>query len=360
MPKSLLFIPDISGFTKFVQTTEAEHSQHVIAELLEVLIEANTQQLRLAEVEGDALFFYKEGQVLSQEKLLAQIETMYTAFYSHLKLLEKNRICPCMACASAIHLELKIVAHVADLQFIEVQNNRKPFGEAVIKAHRLLKNSVESDNYVLLSKELATEIKMPLDYKSSLFSFRESVNTYDDFPVHYIYSEIAVNTLKLQPFQQGQTVNFLHAPNLQFERTFPINAEKLLEMITNYRHRHLWAEGADEIHYNENEVTRLDSEHMCVIGGKHFNFKVVSKPPKTNEIVYGEFTTSPPPVDALYQFFSIKPISENSATLTVELFWEARSIFKKIMIILLAKKGFKKNINASLDKLHEVIVSGII
>ncbi len=178
MPKSLLFIPDISGFTKFVQTTEAEHSQHVIAELLEVLIEANTQQLRLAEVEGDALFFYKERQILSQEKLLAQIETMYTAFYSHLKLLEKNRICPCLACSSAVNLELKIVAHVGELQFIEVQNNRKPFGEAVIKAHRLLKNSVESDNYVLLSKELATEIKMPLDYKSSLFRFRESVNTY--------------------------------------------------------------------------------------------------------------------------------------------------------------------------------------
>ena len=51
MAASLLFIPDISGFTHFVQTTEVEHSQHVIAELLEVLISANTQQLKLAEVE---------------------------------------------------------------------------------------------------------------------------------------------------------------------------------------------------------------------------------------------------------------------------------------------------------------------
>ena len=29
MNKTLLFIPDISGFTQFVQNTEAEHSQHV-------------------------------------------------------------------------------------------------------------------------------------------------------------------------------------------------------------------------------------------------------------------------------------------------------------------------------------------
>lgn len=63
MAKSLLFIPDISGFTKFVQTTEVEHSQHVIAELLEVLIEANTLNLELAEIEGDALFFYKEAEM---------------------------------------------------------------------------------------------------------------------------------------------------------------------------------------------------------------------------------------------------------------------------------------------------------
>ena len=57
MNKSLLFIPDISGYTEFVQNTEVEHSQHVIAELLEILIDANTQQLQLAEVEGDALLF---------------------------------------------------------------------------------------------------------------------------------------------------------------------------------------------------------------------------------------------------------------------------------------------------------------
>ena len=140
MPRSLLFIPDISGFTKFVQTTEVEHSQHVISELLEVLISANTQELKLAEIEGDALFFYKEDELTSQEKLLAQIETMFTAFYGHLRLLEKNRICPCNACATAPNLQLKVVAHSGDLQFIHVQGNRKPFGQHVIEAHRLLKN----------------------------------------------------------------------------------------------------------------------------------------------------------------------------------------------------------------------------
>ncbi len=43
MTNSLLFIPDISGFTQFVQNTEVDHSQHVISELLEVLITANNE-----------------------------------------------------------------------------------------------------------------------------------------------------------------------------------------------------------------------------------------------------------------------------------------------------------------------------
>ena len=53
MNKSLLFIPDISGFTEFVQITEVAHSQHVIAELLEILIDATAQEFQLAEIEGD-------------------------------------------------------------------------------------------------------------------------------------------------------------------------------------------------------------------------------------------------------------------------------------------------------------------
>lgn len=355
MPKSLLFIPDISGFTNFVQTTEVEHSQHVIAELLEVIISANTQKLALAEVEGDALFFYKESHIPSQEKLLAQVETMYTAFYSHLKLLEKHRICPCRACATAPELELKIIAHSGDLQFLEVQNNRKPFGEAVINAHRLLKNSIPSHNYVLISKDLASDIGMPFDYESYLFRFRESVDTYDTNEIQYTYSEIETEKLKLKSFPEGTRVHLEVAPDLIFERTYPINAEGLMETITNYKYRHLWAEGVDEIQWNDQEVTRLGSEHICIIGGEQLNFTVVAKDQDMGELTYGELTTSPPPVDKLYQFYSIQRISDTKSKLRLELFWEAKSIFKKLIIALAAKKGFKNATNKALDKLYEVV-----
>lgn len=356
MSKSLLFIPDISGFTNFVQTTEVEHSQHVIAELLEILIDANTQDLQLAEIEGDALFFYKEEEVLSQERLLAQFETMYTAFYSHLKLLEQNRICSCNACATAPSLQLKIVAHCGELSFIEVQGNRKPFGKQVIEAHRLLKNSIESDNYALVSKELASTIELPIYYYSKLFRFKEGNDIYDTKEVGYIYSVIDQAKLTLNSFLKGQKLTFKKPPSIVIEKDIEVSSKTLMEYITNYTYRHHWVKGVDKFEYNENEVTRLGSEHICVINGKHLNFVAVTKDVALGQLIYGEMTTSPPPVDALYQFFIISPKNDTSCKLRSEIYLEAKSPIKKLLIALVLKRIFTKNTKTAIDNLAQLVI----
>ena len=355
MSKSLLFIPDISGFTNFVQTTEVEHSQHVISELLEVLIDANTQEMRLAEIEGDALFFYKEEELPSQEKLLAQIETMFTAFYSHLKLLETNRICPCNACASAPKLQLKIVAHCGNLQFIEVKENRKPFGQEVIEAHRLLKNSIDSENYTLISKELASTIELPIYYYSKIYRFKEGADNYDGKELPYIYSLIDSNKLSLNAFSKGIKVNFERPPDACFVKDFEVPANSLMEYITNYGYRHHWVKGVDQFEYNEKEVTRLGSEHVCVINGKHLDFVTVTKEVDKGKFIYGEMTTSPSPVDAVYQFYIIDPIDESSCELRVETYWEAKSPIKKLAIVLFVRRIFKKNTKEALEGLYRFV-----
>ncbi|WP_411030769.1 DUF2652 domain-containing protein [Spongiimicrobium sp. 3-5] len=355
MQKSLLFIPDISGYTKFIQTTEVEHSQHVISELLEVLISANTQDLKLAEIEGDALFFYKEEEIPSQENLLAQIELMFTAFYSHLKMLEKNRICPCNACATAPDLELKIIAHCGVLQHIEVQGNRKPFGEEVIRAHRLLKNSVDSDNYALVSKDLAQTIELSDYYYSKVFRFLQGSDSYDGQEVPYIYTLIDQNKLNLRAFEQPRSIDFDCEAPIALKLDYPVSANALMEYITNYKYRHLWVKGVDSFEYNDKEVTRLGSEHICVINGKHLNFVTVTKTVGPDQLIYGELTTSPPIVDKLYQFYTFTPLTDNSCKLGVEIFWEARSPLKKLFIALIGKRTFQKNTRSSMQNLHAFV-----
>ena len=55
----LFFIPDLGGFTKFVAETEVQHSQHIIQELLEILVDANSLGMKVSEFEGDAVLFYR-------------------------------------------------------------------------------------------------------------------------------------------------------------------------------------------------------------------------------------------------------------------------------------------------------------
>src|SRR5204863_7711851 len=109
--RGLLFIPDISGFTRFVSETEIEHSRLIIQELLEVLINSNEMGLEVSEIEGDAILFYKYGEAPDMEQLYKQVEKMFCTFHKHLMAYEFRRYCQCPACTSAIQLSLKIITH---------------------------------------------------------------------------------------------------------------------------------------------------------------------------------------------------------------------------------------------------------
>ncbi|MDH3252956.1 MAG: DUF2652 domain-containing protein, partial [Ignavibacteria bacterium] len=60
MTKALLLMADISGFTKFMKlhAVSTSHAQQIIVRLLKVIIKAAKPPLKVAEIEGDAVFFY--------------------------------------------------------------------------------------------------------------------------------------------------------------------------------------------------------------------------------------------------------------------------------------------------------------
>src|SRR5687768_925313 len=109
--QGLLFIPDISGFTRFVNETEINHSRLIIQELLEILINANQIGLQVSEIEGDAILFYKFGEVPELEKLYHQVEKMFCEFHSNIAAYNLRRYCQCKACTAAVDLTLKVITH---------------------------------------------------------------------------------------------------------------------------------------------------------------------------------------------------------------------------------------------------------
>jgi hypothetical protein len=120
--QGLLFIPDISGFTRFVTETEIEHSRLIIQELLEVLMDANELGLEVSEIEGDAILFYKFGELPPLEELYRQVEKMFRSFHRSLVAYDHRKYCQCKACLAAINLSLKVITHYGEFTGYNVRN----------------------------------------------------------------------------------------------------------------------------------------------------------------------------------------------------------------------------------------------
>src|ERR1051326_4517736 len=133
--KTLFFIPDISGFTKFVNATEISHSQHIISELLEILIDSNQMGLEVSEIEGDAILFYKHGEPPSFNEISEQVKKMFINFHNQLKKFEVYRLCQCAACKSADSLTLKILTHYGEAGSYKIKDHEKLIGKDVILIH---------------------------------------------------------------------------------------------------------------------------------------------------------------------------------------------------------------------------------
>jgi hypothetical protein len=139
-----LVLADISGYTSFIQKSELDHGPKIIHNLISIIIDELTPVLRLAEVEGDAVFAYAPASKLMRGELLLElIESAYCAFQNCIRSMVHNATCPCTACRSISGLGLKFIAHYGHFALQNVAGKTKPIGSSVNLAHRLLKNQVE-------------------------------------------------------------------------------------------------------------------------------------------------------------------------------------------------------------------------
>ena len=165
---TFVVIPDISGYTRFMQLNRfaAGHAQFVVAQLLDVIITAALPPLSPTRVGGDSVMFYAvsdrddvtEG--ASGPSVAAAVHDMVTAFYRKRDELLASNLCPCEACKYIPELDLKVVVHRGDILRYRLRGLEDLSGMAVIEAHRLLKNSVGQDCYVLVSEAAAKDVRL--------------------------------------------------------------------------------------------------------------------------------------------------------------------------------------------------------
>lgn len=154
----LICIPDISGFTQFMSKTDSGLNSKVIPSLLNEIIYANEIGLRVSEIEGDAVLFYKSGKLPSLKSLINQCKVFYKQFYKELDALEIEHRTTNGSEHIPKTLGLKIILHYSEeVDSVQIGKHIKLIGEDVIIAHRLLKNEISDDEYLLLSEDLLNQ-----------------------------------------------------------------------------------------------------------------------------------------------------------------------------------------------------------
>lgn len=175
-----LVIFDIGGYTDFIRYNRETlgHAHEVISQLLETIVDKAEHPLVLNKFEGDAAFLYAESkgnEAALVDDVSRQVFALFPAFRSKaLALSQQRSMCPCGACQSIGNLRLKAITHLGDAAFRKIRNFEEIAGEDVIVVHRLLKNAVESREYVLTTMRYFSAMPAALKAQGRLHS-----ETYD-------------------------------------------------------------------------------------------------------------------------------------------------------------------------------------
>lgn len=344
---TLFFIPDISGFTDFVNHTEIAHSKHIITELLEVIMEKNTLRMELNEIEGDALFYSIKGSLPSTRQILEQAREMFLAFHQQLLLYDQRKICNCGACSSAVNLSLKFIVHFGESELVAIAGGKpKPFGKDVILAHKLLKNELDTKEYILLTDSLSTE-NLP-----EWFNGREGVEQVEGEEVRISYSDLNHLLDEVPPIPELKK-NAKAPKPVVVEGFIDANPADVYELISNLNLRELWNKKVDRLEYDKDRVNRIGEKHLCVVDGKNIEFETVSNDFGEDTWVYGEVTKDVPIAKTMTNYFILKKVEEKTL-LRIETHFKPLPIIGFLLAPMM-RKAILKEFGQTIELLQKVV-----
>ncbi|HTD28584.1 MAG TPA: DUF2652 domain-containing protein [Xanthomonadaceae bacterium] len=157
-----LVIVDISGYTDFIvnRTISLVHAEEIISELLNAIAERSQHPLTLNKFEGDAALLFAESgddPAAAATDVIEQLGSMFDAFTASRERIRQARTgCSCDACTNVMNLCLKAFVHCGEIAIKQLRGFTELAGEDVILLHRLLKNNVDSREYVIVTDAVCT------------------------------------------------------------------------------------------------------------------------------------------------------------------------------------------------------------
>lgn len=163
--EAVFLMADISGYTSFMlkNRSNAVHATLIVQRLLEAVMKQLQRPFEVEEVEGDALFCAATREAADDgglapavwpalgDAVVSMFDAFFEAFEAERVSIMRTNPCGCVSCAAIENLRLKIIVHAGSASRYTVGRHVKLAGVDVIMVHRLLKNSVKGDAYVLFT-----------------------------------------------------------------------------------------------------------------------------------------------------------------------------------------------------------------
>src|SRR4030095_4455598 len=347
--KGLIFIPDISGFTRFVNEVEIGHSRFIIQQLLEVLIKANNSGLEISEIEGDAILFYKFGVLQEFETLFKQVEKMFQAFHRYLIAYDNRKICQCKACISAVNLTLKVITHYGEFTSLKVNQFKKLIGKDVIIAHQLLKNDIVQHEYWLVTNKVLDN-KQPTEL-AEWMRWDSSKKQTENGEIHFYYTQLAPLKKEIPPI-----ITQIELPDkvkmLSVSMDYPVNIKTLVYTVVHFEFRHLWQVGIKAIDEVEHFLPGIGSRHRHVLENG-----------KTEMMYISSFIYNPEGKTIFSETnqrnknticFIAEKTGKHGSRLTLEIYFQP-NILKQALFNQFEKKKKEQELRRSLERLDKVL-----
>jgi len=280
-----ILIPDISGYTEFLTKTELVHSSHIINELLEAILAANGGDFVLSEVEGDALLLYHKGKPIEADALVRQCLGMFESFHKQIKIIERESLCQCGACKTASNLTLKFIAHHGMVQEIKVMQFTKCSGLDMVVAHRLLKNRIGSDEYILVTPSCFDF--SGLEQSPGALAWERSSEEYPAIgKVEYQYAQLAgIRKNIADPAPRISPVMELGDDSVAVEIAAPML--EVYQLVIDLDQRPRWLSAVERLD-RPATTERIGLRHTCIFHGLTVEWVAVKSDIGDDEITYIE------------------------------------------------------------------------
>jgi hypothetical protein len=351
---ALIFIPDISGFTKFVNETGLVTSRNLIADLLEIIIEANILEMEVAEIQGDAVLFYRLGPPPTVQEVINQCKQIFIDFQNYLKIVERDQGTEVGASLSDSRLTLKIVVHYGRLSVTQIREHIKLMGKNVIIAHRLLKNDIEGDEYVLLSEDyLQTQPEQDIKPNFSWSRLHQGSTYYEHLgEIAYRYAFLTPLRLLVTSSRPMQQKN-KYAHVFTASTTIAAPPRYVLRIISNFRLKSAWVEGMGQVYFDTTKANRMGISYKCDLNRGQIDIQTVQSFIGEEQIEYVEkisnFRVFP---NALF-FFYLRNVENNRTELQIKFHYNPTALGSYIYSFFIRRR-MKIFLGRSIRKLKEL------